>query len=99
MLQAVAQQVLHLRALLPRVDVSKMLAQHPELIFRLEPRKVSQQLHLLRQALLTSAIVHIMLQLMQCSSSQLHVALQRMSLAPVVLQPLGIVHGLQNLST
>ena len=49
--QAVAQQVLDLRTLLPHVDVSRMLAQHPDLIFKLEPGKVSQQLHLLRQAL------------------------------------------------
>lgn len=49
--QAFAQQVLDLRTLLPLVDVSRMLAQHPDLIFKLEPGKVSQQLHLLRQAL------------------------------------------------
>ena len=49
--QAVTQQMLDLRTLLPHVDVSSMIAQHPDLIFKLEPGKISQQLHLLRQAL------------------------------------------------
>lgn len=49
--QAVTQQMLDLRTLLPHVDVSRMMAQHPDLIFKLEPGKVAQQLHLLRQAL------------------------------------------------
>lgn len=53
--QAVAQQVLDLRTLLPRVDVSRMMAQHPHLIFKLEPSKVSQQLDSLRQALTSSS--------------------------------------------
>ena len=48
--QAVAQQVLDLRTLLPHVDVSIMMAQHPDLIFKLQPGKVSHQLYLLRQA-------------------------------------------------
>lgn len=36
------------RQLLPHVNVSKLLSHYPHLIFRLEPGKVSQQLHLLR---------------------------------------------------
>ncbi|KAL3145313.1 hypothetical protein ABBQ38_001573 [Trebouxia sp. C0009 RCD-2024] len=49
--QAVAQQMLDMRTLMPHFNVSRMMAQHPELIFKLQPDKVSQQLLLLREEL------------------------------------------------
>lgn len=49
--QAVAQRVLDVHALLPNVNASKLLAQYPHLIFKLELGKLSQQLHLLRKEL------------------------------------------------
>ena len=65
-LQAVAQQVLDLRALLPHVDVSRMLAQHPNLIFKLEPGRVSQQLHLLGQASAHFIAVKVNMSMVNC---------------------------------
>ena len=50
MLQAVTQRVMDMRELLPGVNVSKLLSQYPHLILRLEPVRVSQQLHVLRSA-------------------------------------------------
>lgn len=48
MLQAVTQRVMDMRELLPGVNVSKLLSQYPHLVLRLEPGRVSQQLHVLR---------------------------------------------------
>ena len=58
------------RELLPDVNVSKLLSHYPQLIFQLEPGKLSQQLHLLRsdfsaaraKVMLLKGLMHVLCQ-------------------------------------